>query len=167
MMFRRALIALVAGAALAACASVEAPLPSEGPATITLTRSACYGLCPSYSVTIRDTGDVRYVGEHYVNVIGEQHAVIPRADVQRLLRRFDAMGFDNLRSEYRAEVTDLPTTTITLERDGRTKSVLDYGGRMAGMPDSVGALQDEIDRVANTGRWVLRNGQQVTTRGGQ
>jgi len=94
-------------------------------------------------------------------VRGAQTASIPRADVERLLTRFDAIGFDRLRNEYRAQVTDLPTTTIRLTRNGRTKSVLDYGGTGAGMPEAVRDLQDEIDRVAGTRRWVLRDGQPV------
>jgi hypothetical protein len=80
------------------------------------------------------------------------------------LARFDAIGFDGLQNEHRGQMTDLPTTTITLTRNGRTKSVLDYGGFSAGMPQAVRDLQDEIDRVAGTSRWVLRNGQPV--RGG-
>lgn len=131
---------------------------------ITLSRSACFGFCPVYRVTITGDGEVTYVGERFVNVAGERRATIPRADVERLVRRFDEIGFDQLRDSYRAPVTDLPTYTVTLERNGRTKTVSDYGGLSAGMPNAVRELQDEIDRVANTGQWVLRNGQLV---GGQ
>jgi hypothetical protein len=159
MNFRRAFLALVAATALASCAPVDTA-PS-GPVTITLQRTVCFGFCPAYTVTISGDGAVTYNGERFVNVQGEQRAQIPAADVQRLLQRFDAIGFDRLRDEYRAQVTDLPTTTITLTRNGRTKNVVDYGGTSAGMPESVRQLQDEIDRVANTGRWVLRDGQPV------
>ncbi len=128
---------------------------------ITLTRSMCYGFCPAYRVTISESGEVTYNGERFVNVVGERRATIPRAAVERLLSRFEDVGFDQLRDEYRAHVTDLPTYTITLERNGRRKTVVDYGGVSAGMPRAVRELQDEIDRVANTGQWVLRNGQPV------
>jgi len=163
MFARRALLAVLAAVALASCATA-APAP-PAPVAITLTRTVCFGFCPAYTVTITSEGDVRYVGERFVNVAGTQTATIPRADVERLLQRFDAIGFDNLRNEYRAQVTDLPTTTITLERNGRRKTVVDYGGTGAGMPEAVRALQDEIDRVANTARWVLRDGQPVRTPG--
>lgn len=159
MNIRRGLLALFAAAALASCAPVDTT-PS-GPVSISLQRTVCFGFCPAYTVTISGDGQVTYNGERFVNVQGEQSAQIPAADVQRLLERFDAIGFDNLRDEYRAHVTDLPTTTITLTRNGRTKRVVDYGGMGAGMPESVRQLQDEIDRTANTARWVLRNGQPV------
>lgn len=129
--------------------------------TITLQRTVCFGFCPAYTVTISDDGTVVYRGERFVNVTGEQRVQISRDDVQVLLRRFDQAGFEQLRDSYRAPVTDLPTYTITLERNGRRKSVADYGGLSAGMPQAVRDLQNEIDRVANTGRWVLRDGQPV------
>jgi hypothetical protein len=160
--FIRTLSALFA-IALAACAPVEAA-PNDQPVAITLTRSMCFGFCPAYTVTITGDGRVTYVGHRFVNVVGQQQATIPRTDVQRLLARFDAIGFERLSDEYRAQVTDLPTYTITLTRNGRTKRVADYMGTAVGMPEGVRDLEDEIDRVAGTARWVLRDGRPVRDR---
>lgn len=150
---------------LAACAPVETP--AEQPMSnveITLQRGVCFGFCPDYTVTITGDGQVRYEGRRFVNAVGERTATIPREDVARLLALFDEIGFDRLRDAYRAQVTDLPTYAVTLTRNGRTKTVVDYGGRSAGMPESVRQLQDEIDRVAGTAQWVLRDGQPVRDR---
>lgn len=163
MNIRRSLIALVAALAMVGCAPVETPA-TQGTVMITLSRTVCFGFCPAYRVSINQDGEVVYVGERFVNVRGEQRAVIPRTDVQRLVARFEEIGFESLRDQYRANVTDLPTYTITFERNGRRKVVVDYGGLSVGMPPSVRELQDEIDRVANTGRWVLRDGQPVRDR---
>jgi hypothetical protein len=160
---RRLFLASLGALALSECAPMETPA-AEGPAMITLQRTACFGFCPVYRVTITGDGAVTYVGQAYVNVVGERRADIPRADVQRLLQRFDDVNFDQLRDSYRAQVSDLPTFTVTLERHGRRKSVVDYGGVSAGMPRAVRDLQDEIDRVANTSQWVLRDGQPVRDR---
>jgi hypothetical protein len=165
MNLRRGLLAVFAAAVLAACTTPGAPSPDSGPVRITLERSVCFGFCPDYTVTITGDGQVSYEGRRFVNIAGRQTAAIPAADVQRLLARFDAVGFDRLQGEYRAHVTDLPTYIVTLERNGRTKRVLDYGGTGAGMPEAVRALQDEVDRTANTARWVLRDGQPVRTPG--
>jgi hypothetical protein len=160
-MLKRSLLGLFAVLALAACAT-PAPTPENaGPVEIVLERTPCFGFCPDYTVTISGDGGVLYEGRRFVAVRGQQTAQIPEAQVRALLARFDAIGFDRLNNEYRAHVTDLPTTTITLTRNGRTKSVLDYGGTGAGMPESVRGLQQEIDRVAGTARWVLRDGQPV------
>lgn len=157
MIVRRAWLALVGALALASCATAAPPTAAE----ITLSRSVCFGFCPDYTVSITDAGEVTYVGRNFVNVVGEQHATVSREDAARLLARFDAIGFDRLRDAYRAEITDIPTYTVTLTRNGRAKTVVDYGGLSVGMPQSMRDLQDEIDRVAGTVRWVLRDGQPV------
>lgn len=156
------LLAMVA--VLAACAPVEAQPQANDDVTIALARGACFGFCPIYRVRIDGAGNVTYNGERFVNVTGEQHARIPVTDVQALLRRFDEIRFSRLRDSYRANVTDLPTYTVSLTRDGVTKTVVDYGGTGAGMPESVRDLQNAIDRAARTEQWVLRNGEPVRDR---
>jgi hypothetical protein len=162
---RRYLLAFGAFA-LAACAPVETPAetPPMNDVEITLTRGVCFGFCPDYTVTVRGDGQVRYEGRRFVNAVGERTGAIPREDVDRLVRRFDEIGFDRLRDAYRSQVTDLPTYSVSITRNGRTKTVVDYGGTGAGMPRSVRDLQDEIDRVAQTAQWVLRDGQPVRDR---
>lgn len=161
--FMRAFGALFAAIVLASCAPVNTSA-QEGPVQITLQRTVCFGFCPDYTVTINEAGDVRYEGRRFVNAVGVRTATIAREDVQRLLARFDEIGFEQLRDEYRAEVTDLPSTIVTITRNGRTKRVVDYGGVGVGMPESVRELQREIDRVAGTAQWVLRDGQPVRSR---
>ncbi len=153
----------LAGLALA-CAPTGTAQAPNGAVEITLSRSACYGFCPDYTVAITGEGEVRYVGRAFVNVVGEARASIPPAEVAALLARFDAIGFARLRDQYRAQITDNPTTVITLTRNGASKRVEDYVGTAVGMPESVRELQNEIDRVAGTARWVLRNGEPVRDR---
>lgn len=161
MNFPRFVLAAFGALVFSACAPVDVPTDAQQPATITLSRSVCFGFCPDYTVRIDQSGAVTFEGRRFVNVAGVQHAQIPAADVQALLARFDAVNFNALRNEYRAAVSDMPTYTITLERNGARKTVVDYGGPGAGMPQAVRALEDEIDRVAGTSRWVLRDGQPV------
>ncbi len=163
---RRFLIAFGA-AALVACAPVDTPAetpPVTSNVEITLTRTMCYGFCPDYTVTVTGEGQVRYEGRQFVDAVGVRTATVPREDVARLLERFDAIGFERLNESYRGQMTDLPTYTVTLVRNGQRKTVQDYGGVSVGMPREVRELQQEIDRVAQTAQWVLRNGQPVRDR---
>lgn len=166
MNIRRFFIAFFGAVALASCAPVtsQAETAAMDNVEIRLARGACFGFCPVYSVTINGAGEVRYEGRNFVNIVGQRTASIPTENVARLVARFEEIGFENLQDAYRAEVTDLPTYTVTLTRDGHTKTVADYGGVSAGMPRAVRDLQDEIDRVAGTAQWVLRDGQPVRDR---
>jgi hypothetical protein len=148
----RIFIAAVVMMLLSACAS--APSPNIG--AITLERTPCFGFCPSYRVTIAADGAVTYVGQRFVRVTGEQHGQADPAALAALRTHIEAVNFFNLRDEYWAQVSDLPSTRVTVERGGVAKSVLDYGGTGAGMPPAVRDLQAEIDRVAGTAQWVER-----------
>lgn len=149
---------------MSACAPVSAEPSNSEPVEITLTRTVCFGYCPAYMVTLNSAGEVHYQGRAFVNVVGEARGQVPREDVARLIARFDEIGFDSLRDSYEAEVTDLPTYTVSIRRGDRVKTVVDYGGTAVGLPQAVRDLQNEIDRVANTGQWVLRNGEPVRDR---
>ena len=170
------LIALTVVLALCAMPAAAAHALDAGPAapsgtTISLTRSACYGTCPNYTVVIHGDGQVRFSTNlepvSAVDALHRQFAQsrgvllagthvdhVPAQSVAALLAQFQHVGFWHLRDRYAARVTDNPTQIITLETGGRRKRVVDYVGTEAGMPQSVRDLEDAIDRVAGTARWV-------------
>ena len=138
---------------------------------ITLVRSACYGSCPAYQVTIRGDGLVHFTtgtspidavdGVHRqfarssgVLLPGTHEDRVPPEAVNTLLKQFEAADFWRLKDEYRYPVTDVPTQVVTLAVGDRSKTVVDYMGTRAGMPQAAADLEDAIDRVAGTDRWV-------------
>lgn len=149
---------------MTACAPAGAQSANQEPVEISLTRTVCFGTCPAYTVTLNGAGEVRYEGRAFVNVVGVARAQIPPDEVARLLERFESVGFESLQDRYHAQVTDVPTYTVSLRRGDRTKTVVDYGGMAVGMPQDMRDLQNEIDRVAGTSQWVLRDGQPVRDR---
>lgn len=121
---------------------------------ITLERSLCYGTCPSYSVQISGDGNVVFHGQDCVSHPGEHKARIAGADVARLVQKFQDADYFSLRSDYTAQITDNPRYRTGIVFDGKSKSVGDYAGGLAGMPRAVSALEDAIDNAAGTQRWV-------------
>jgi hypothetical protein len=79
---------------------------------------------------------------------------IAPATVAALFAQFRKAGFFNLRSLYRAEITDGAAYVLTADAGQRHKSVEDYMGRLIGMPKVVTELEDAVDKVAGTVRWV-------------
>lgn len=125
---------------------------------ITLTRGVCFGACPDYTVTIHGDGRVEYEGRRFVAETGKHEARISDDAVHSLFAQFMAAKFFSLHDEYRAQATDLPTYMVMLTYDGRSKTVLDYGGHMVGMPEAVTELENAIDQFALTQRWVKGRG---------
>ncbi|MEJ0059984.1 MAG: DUF6438 domain-containing protein [Terricaulis sp.] len=149
---------------LSACATAPTPEPTPTPTpsaerSITLSRTRCFGFCPDYSVTVQGDGTVIYQGRNFVRVTGEQRATAAPEDVASLFAMVERANFYALRDEYRANISDIPSFTVTVVDGARRKSVLDYGGESVGMPHAVRELQDAIDRVAGTQRWVPGGGR--------
>jgi hypothetical protein len=153
MLVRAALfIALVLAFGFTAFAQEREPV-------ITLRRTACYGTCPVYSLEIFEDGFIRYIGTEFVQFAGERRAVIPQEAVENLVASFlkaDYFALDDNYETYRApdgafwHVTDLSTTYTSLRVGTRKKLVRDY----AFAPKRLKDLEAEVDKVANTQRWI-------------
>lgn len=158
---------------LLSCGADKADLPHIDPAkvAITLERSACFGDCPVYRVTVYGSGRVifstgfepvdsvdavhrQYARSHGVLLRGKHEDQIEPEAVAELVKQFEAGRFWHLKNEYRAGVTDSPTQTLTFDTGQRRKTVIDYVGREVGMPEVVTELELAVDRVAGTDRWV-------------
>lgn len=125
--------------------------------TITLRRHGCYGVCAIYDVTIRGDGRVRFNGIGETLLDGIREYSIPVERVDRLIDRFRAADFWSLDSHYQAMVTDSPTYELTFAAGPLSKTVTDYVGHLAGMPDAVRELEDAVDEAADTSRWIHGN----------
>jgi hypothetical protein len=121
---------------------------------IRLERTACFGLCPVYSVEVAANGDVVFQGEDYVFVRGRHRTRIDPAAVRRLYDLARRADFYSLRDSYALSATDAATYIVTILSGGWRKSVADYIGASAGLPDAVTDLENAIDAAAQTGRWI-------------
>ncbi|HEY0302759.1 MAG TPA: DUF6438 domain-containing protein [Rhizomicrobium sp.] len=121
---------------------------------ITLSRSMCFGRCPSYRVAIDGDGHVSWLGEANVFVQGPAGGRISQAQVRRLDEAFRKANCFGRYYAYRAPITDLPEYRVGISYDGHKMEVLDYMGQGVGMPRAVSDLERLIDKTANTARWI-------------
>jgi hypothetical protein len=138
---------------------------------ITLQRSACFGSCPDYIVTISGDGSVVFTTDHRpvdpvagvhrefsrsmgVLLPGTHRTKITSEAVKELVQQFRDSRFFDLKNEYRYGATDAPMYVISIETGHGSKRIIDYIGRQAGMPAAITALEDAIDKVAGTKRWI-------------
>jgi hypothetical protein len=158
---------------LAACGYRDMmPAIDRAKLRITLQRTACFGTCPDYLVTIDGYGNVVFQtrppiegGAAEVHQMmspdsgvlfpGRHVDKIPQEIVDNLVDQFRGAGFFSLKKEYVAQITDSPTYVLTLDTGHGRKSVVDYVGKEIGMPVSVTNLQEAVDRAAGTARWVV------------
>ena len=120
---------------------------------ITLERSGCFGTCPSYKVSVTTDGIV-FDGRGFVVAVGQHKSAVNAEEVRNLAAKFISSDFYSMDESYQASVTDNPTFVLAIDIDGRGKQILDYVGAWEGMPAVVTELEDEIDKMAGTNRWV-------------
>ena len=130
------------------------PADTKG-TVVRLERTECYGTCPAYSVEIHGDGSVEYEGKAYVGKKGKQRGQIAPEAVVALAGRFDKAGFFRLHwaDPCDAVATDNPTAKISFTTGLRTRTIEDYHGNGC-MPKVLRELEDEVDRVAGTARWI-------------
>ena len=126
---RNAIVMLLLG-----CASVQAvevrsnALGGDGPISldqveIRLSRTACLGECPVYSVLIRGDGTVVFDGEQWVASPGHRETRIPVDAVVELINAAIDARFFSAASAYTERTAFMLTGDGRLER--RTESVFD------------------------------------------
>jgi ankyrin repeat protein len=126
---------------------------------ISLRRTACMGTCPSYTVVMDGSGLIQFQGNAFVLVPGRHLAHVSQDTVRALVNDFRKADFLSAKDSYSAMVTDSPTQTITFRMGETSKTVTDYVGIEAGLPDVIRDLEDQIDAAAGTKRWIKGNGE--------
>lgn len=123
---------------------------------ITLSRSGCYGTCPSYEIEIHGDGTLLYDGHTFVRAEGKRTKRISHALLVKLVDTFRKADYFSLAAGYVSGVTDNPTYVTSISFDGASKSVLDYVGRAVGMPPDVSEVETAIDQLSGASSWIGR-----------
>lgn len=133
---------------------VAAPaIRPDSKVTVTLERMGCYGSCPSYTVTVSTTGIV-FDGRSFVVAEGKHTDTADADEVRKLAKRIVEADFYSMDDSYSASATDLPTYVLAISIDGHRKQVVDYEGAWEGMPAFITELEERVDALARTQRWI-------------
>ncbi|SRR5258707_2611540 len=118
---------------------------------ITVERTMCFGTCPDYRLSIYGNGKVVYEGHYYVRVEGTRTTYIPKRKVRELVAEFEKIGFYKFDDHYAIGVTDMPSVLITINLEGKSKTIDIYGGRA---PEEIMKLISQIEEAVKVSRWV-------------
>lgn len=121
---------------------------------ITLERTACFGTCPVYTVSIFEDGTVTYEGENFVTVTGTETSEIAPETVALMVEAFAEAGYFDWEEAYdQQSVSDLPTIITSVTRDGVTHRITRYTGDNTA-PLALAFLEQWIDDMTNTSLWT-------------
>ncbi len=134
---------------LVAASQVSTP---GGGITITLERTGCSldFSCPVYKITLAGDGSVVYEGRHAVHALGIRKSKIEPSAVRQLAQTLIDKGYFDFPTMY-GVCDDGPSVKTSIELNSRTKAIEDscHAG-----PSELRKLEDEIDRVSGSKRWV-------------
>lgn len=129
---------------------------------ITLERTACFGSCPVYTISVSPAGDVQYEGKAHVRKLGAATGKVPRERVDALLSELERGGYFTFAERYSSPepacgryATDSPSAISSVTLRGHTKRIThDYG--CGGAPGALVILERRIDEALNSGQWTGR-----------
>ncbi len=129
--------------------------------TVVMHRSACYGFCPVYTITISSSGKVEFSGEQHVAAVGDFTKQIELSEIRRLSKSIGDADFFQLREQYRYESdgctewwTDNPTVDIVVIAGDRQHRVSYYYGCTIDVRERIDGLAAVIDEVGETENWI-------------
>jgi Domain of unknown function (DUF6438) len=127
-MMKRLVMALVLTVlCVLACAAQTVSMQDKDQITeVTLERTACYGTCPIYKVTLSSDGTIIYEGERFVQMMGTYKGTA--YGFERLAKLILAENYFNLKDEYTRPITDMPSAVTSVVRGGKRKTIVDYAG---------------------------------------
>ena len=123
-----------------------------------LERTACYGRCPIYTVTVLRDGTVQWEGERFVegHRQGDGQAV-GREQLAELADAFQKAGYFALKDKYTSyDVTDHPSANTSYDDGTRHKTIAHYHGDRSA-PEALDELEARIDEIVGTGKWIGRD----------
>jgi hypothetical protein len=136
--------------------------PAAEQLVVTLQRTICFGRCPAYIVTIDGDGVVRWTGTTDVAAKGERRGTVARDQLARLSAAIDRARFFELDDWGRLPCTkpnglcsdlicsDTSHSIVTVRRAGAVHEIDNAHCE----PSPADALEDLIDKLANTDPWV-------------
>ena len=133
-----------------------AAMPAATPATTTLSlqRSHCLGdVCPAYKLTIHGDGRVEFDGLA-TDVTGHLAYEVAPSDVDALVADLRRQNLWSVQDAYVSAATDSANILLTLDLGGQHKTIRDYVGQDAGMPDTVTSAEAAMDSLAGVDRWI-------------
>jgi hypothetical protein len=140
------------------CSRKVSSQPDLSTASIVLKRTACYGTCPVYTVTLHGNRLIEYVGEKNVDIPGPRSKVVSSEGLRDVIRMSDDIRFWSLKDSYYEGCTDQPTAIITISFKGKSKEISNnFGGclrQTAGPQVDLAKLAQEIDRASGAEEWI-------------
>ena len=130
----------------------ESPVISIEDPIIVMSKGACFGTCPVYTISISDTGEMLFEGKRNTKKLGKYSKKLDLVSLKNLLGKFEEYKFMELDDFYESKISDTPSISISYTNSDTTKTVIGKSER----PQRVHRIQKEIELIAESNDgWTL------------
>ena len=129
---------------------------------VTLERTACFGFCPMYKLTIYGDGRVVYEGNRFVKITGTKTTRISPMKARQLMLEFQRIQYFNLQDRYEGGPTDAPSAITSFQMGPKFKTVYHYLAS-PDAPQKLTDLEAKIDATVNVQQWIGTESERIPT----
>ncbi len=116
-------------------------------------RTPCFGMCPYFNLTIYESGYAVYEGKNFVDLIGFYHARFDKSSLQKIKETAESIQYFSLDEKYdNPNVTDLPTTTTGIMKEGVLKTV----AARYKAPKALESVYQVLDELIEDAKWTQK-----------
>lgn len=108
---------------------------------LSMERTPCFGKCPSYKLTIFNTGNVVYEGFTFAKKEGKHTKKLSKSQLTEIQDKVESIKLFEMKDKYDSQITDIPSTILYVVYKGKKKKILDR----VGGPDELKSLEKLID----------------------
>lgn len=141
---------------LSSCKSKTAITKIDGDEVrFSLFKGACFGQCPSYEMVITQNGKATFEGRSFTDKLGTYEKQLTKDELKTLENSFADSDFSQLQDDYPSQLVDLPMVKIGYNAGAGMKTISGKEDR----PESLMQLQFALERIADSGGWILIKAQ--------
>ena len=92
---------------------------------IHMKRTACYGTCPQYEISIYNNGLIQYDGKAFVDRLNCFQAILDDNVIVSIKEKLENVNFFDFEQEYISPVTDIPSVILKVNLGQGAYNVVD------------------------------------------
>lgn len=121
----------------------------EPTTSVEISKTGCFGECPVYTFTLEGDGTATFNGRRFVKNEGKHYRTYAADTTNAVFTELIEADLYQYEREYTENVTDLPTTYLTFEHEGRQKKIKLYYG----FPEELKVIVNRLQEVAFAEGW--------------
>ncbi|WP_276320314.1 DUF6438 domain-containing protein [Dyella terrae] len=137
----------------ASASQTQTPDVPLDPISITLERSGCDGMCPSYSIAIHGDGTAIFTGKAFTDVRGEHHFRVSSAGLAALEDSIRSKNLWLTATSYGPPPIDGQATFLTLAMGTRQHRIT-HDEEQPDVPMAIRRFEQEVMAVVHADEWI-------------